>query len=293
MVDFRRGILAGVAAAAILLIVSVVLEVTGLADRAWMFVESARIRIWLYSTEPLHVIVAILPLLVQGVLFGAIFAALYVHLPRRTAVRQAMAVSLMIWAIGRMQYMYTSLRLPWQANGIFPEPASYGTAVNIHVLGGMLISIASAVAFGALAGAIWNRLKAREVTEPRPGNAALLVGFAIGILMWLGPLLTVVSAAVTGVWSWELMPDVPAWVWGGILYNSAAIVGLVGWILALLGWRRTRKGETGFRRGLAGGILMAVTGVMLLPGVVSIIGAGLSRRELLVEPVSGSESVVQ
>ncbi|MFU8796261.1 MAG: hypothetical protein ACNA7X_03060 [Dehalococcoidia bacterium] len=292
MVDFRRGIIAGVAAAAVFLIISVILEVTGLADRSWMFVEAAGLRIWFYSTEPLHVLSVILPRLVPGVIFGAVFAALYFYLPRRTAVRQAMAVSLMIWAIGRMQRMYHSLRWPWQAEGMVPDTASYGTAVITYDLGGMLISIASAVAFGALAGAIWNRLKAREAREPRPGSAALLIGFAIGVSMWLGPASrVVVDVAVRGPF-WETLmwwwPE--RFWWPGILILSAAVLGLAGWILVLLGWRRTRRGETGFRRGLAGGILMAVTGVMLLPGVVSIIGAVLSRREPESEPASGAES---
>jgi len=61
------------------------------------------------------------------------------------------------------------------------------------------------------------------------------------------------------------------------------ILGLTGPILVLLGWRRMRRGETGFRRGVAGAIVMAFTGAMLLPWVLSIIGAVLSRRE----PVEG------
>ena len=183
-----------------------------------------------------------------------------------------MAVSLMIWATGPIEDIYLSL----------------GTAVITYELGGMLISIASAVAFGALAGAIWNRLRAREAPEPRPGSAALLAGSAIGMWMWLGPASRViVDVAVMGPF-WETLmwwwPE--RFWWPGILILSAAVLGLAGWILVLLGWRRTRRGESGFRRGLAGGVLMAVTGVMLMPGVVSIIGAVLSRREPASEPAS-------
>jgi len=90
---------------------------------------------------------------------------------------------------------------------------------------------------------------------------------------------------ITG-WFWESLPGIAPLTWTRILHTSAAVLGPVGWILVLLGWRRTRKGATGFRRGLVGGILMAVTGVMLLPGVVSVIGAVLSRREPASEPAT-------
>jgi len=288
MADFRRGIIAGVAAAVIFFIISVILNVTGLADRFSFFVAAARLELWAGSAEPRLMVHQIWPRLVQGAIFGAIFAALYIYLPGRTAVRKAIVVSQMIWAIGVVQGMYTSLNWPWQIYFMFPEVASYGTAVSAYVLGWALISIASAVAFGALAGAMWNRLKAREAPEPRPGSTALLVGFAIGILFWLGAALSVIGAVVTG-WYWGLWSDILAIRWASILYASAAVLGLAGWILVLLGWRRTRRGETGFRRGLAGGIVMAVTGVMLLPGVVSIIGAVLSRREPASKPAMSTQ----
>jgi len=272
MADFRRGIIAGVAAAVIFFIISVILEVTGLADRLPMSVSAAGLFFLFDLSEPWRMVLQLVPRLVQGVIFGAVFAALYAFLPGRTAVRKAIVVSLMIWVVGVIQsIMYTYPRWPWQSNGMLA-----------------LISIASAVVLGALAGAIWNRLKARETMESRPGSAALLAGFAIGICLWLGVAVSVMGAVVTG-WFWELLSDIPAIRWTGILYASAAILGLVGWILVLLGWRRTRRGEIGFRRGLAGGILMAVTGTMLLPGVVSIIGAVLSRREPAHEAVTISD----
>jgi len=279
MADFRRGIIAGVAAAVIFFIISVILNVTGLADRASFFVAAAGLGLWPHSAESWHMVLQIQPRLVQGVIFGAIFAALYAFLPGRTAVRKAIVVSLMIWAIGVIRGMYTSLNWPWQICFMFPGVASSGTAVSAYILGWALISVASAVALGALAGAIWNRLKEREVTAARPGSAVLLVGFAIGIWVWFGAAVTVISWVRMG-WLWEDVLSTTPLMWmGSILYPSAACLGLAGWILVLFGWRRTRKGETGFRRGLVGGVLMAVTGIMLLPGVVSIIGAVLSRRK--------------
>jgi len=280
MVDFRRGILAGVAAAMVFLSISVILEVTGLADRSWLFIGAAGLIFWYDLAEPWRMALELIPWLARGAIFGAVFAALYAFLPGETAVWKAILVSLMIWAVNVIQRMYISLRWPWQANGAFPEQPFRWDTFMTYVVGYALISIASAVAFGALAGVIWNRVPTREAPEPRSGSAVLLAGFAIGVLMWLGPASQVVHAAVRGpfwetlMWMW---PE--RFWWPGILILSAAVLGLAGWILVMLGWRRTRRGETGFRRGLAGGILMAVTGVMLLPGVVSIIGAVLSRRE--------------
>jgi len=293
MIDFRRGILAGVVAAAVFLIMSVILEVTGVADSFPMFVAAARLELWAYPVEPWFVVLQAVPRLTQGVVFGAVFAALYSYLPGRTAVPKAIVVSLMVWVIGVFRGSYISLNWPWQTYRLFLDSESCGTAGSICVLGWALIRIASIVVMGALVGAIWTRLKAREALEPRPGNAALLIGFAIGIWMWLGAALNVISWVVMGGF-WENLLSGTSVLWmGAVLYPSAAVLGLAGWILVLLGWRRTRRGETGFRRGLVGGILMAVTGHMLLPGIVSIIGAVLSRREPEEGAVSGSESVAQ
>jgi len=288
MADFRRGIIAGVAAAIVFVIISVILNVTGLADRYTFFEDLASLFFWFDLSEPWLMILQLPTRLIEGVIFGAIFASLCAFLPGRTAVRKAIVVSLIIWAIGVMQSRYTSLRLAWLVDGVFPHTAFCWQMVDSYILGSVLISIASAVAFGALAGAIWNRLKAREVREPRPGSAALLAGFAVGIWMWLGAAIHVIGAVATG-WFWEFLPDFPAFRWVIILYAFSAVVGLAGWILVLLGWRRTKRGKNGFRRGLAGGILMAVTGVMLLPGVVSIIGAVLSRREPASKPAMSTQ----
>lgn len=75
----------------------------------------------------------------------------------------------------------------------------------------------------------------------------------------------------------------PFW-WYSILYVSVVFLGLPGWILALAAWRKIRKGEPGLKLGVAGGVIMALTGIMLLPGILAIIGGVLSGRKTATEP---------
>jgi len=65
---------------------------------------------------------------------------------------------------------------------------------------------------------------------------------------------------------------------------SVAFLGLPGWVLTLVGWRKTRRGESGLKWGVAGGVIMALTGVMLLPGALAIIGGVFSGRKPATEP---------
>ena len=222
------------AAAVIFFVISVILNVTGLGDRFWFFVAASSLGLWPHSAEPwygvglplaklLVMVLQILPRLVQGVIFGAVFAALYAFLPGRTAVRKAVVVSLMIWAIGVIQGMYTSLNWPWQTYGMFLEVASYGTAVNAYILAWALIRVASAVALGALAGAIWNRLKKKEVAEARPGSAALLVGSAIGIWVWFGAAVTVISWVRMGWFSENVLSTTPLMWMGSITVSLRSL----------------------------------------------------------------------
>jgi hypothetical protein len=79
----------------------------------------------------------------------------------------------------------------------------------------------------------------------------------------------------------------PFW-WYSILFVSVVFLGLPGWVLTLVAWRKTKVDKSGFKWGVSGGVMMALTGLMLLPGVLAIIGGVLSRREPAVEPISSS-----
>ena len=77
----------------------------------------------------------------------------------------------------------------------------------------------------------------------------------------------------------------PLW-WVNILHTLVAFIGPFGWVLALAAWRKTRRGESGFKWGMYGGVIMALTGLMLLPGILAIIGGVLSGRKPTSEPVA-------
>ena len=85
MADFKRGIKAGVAVAAVYLIVSVILELTGFSFQ-FPVITAAGLGIHLELTYPLFVILSIWSYMFRGIIFGAVFAALYNHLPGVTSI---------------------------------------------------------------------------------------------------------------------------------------------------------------------------------------------------------------
>jgi len=105
--------------------------------------------------------------------------------------------------------------------------------------------------------------------------AALLVGGILGGLLWALGAVPVIGAVVSGGIH-TVFADLE---WFAIMILLVAGPGAAGWILTLVAWRKTRRGESGFKPGLVGGLIMALTGVMLIPGSLAIIGAVLSRRE--------------
>jgi hypothetical protein len=279
MADFRRGIKAGVAAATVYLIVSVILAVIG--RTFWYpsgFIFAAGLGIHLELMDPLGVILSILTRIVGGIIFGAVFAALYDYLPGTTAVKKGVVLSAFLWILGAVRLIY--ITLGWPTGGSQTSTAA-GVTVSLSSVGLALVSIIFALAFGALVGAIWNKLREKKVTEVRKGIAALLVGFILGGLMWaLEAVAFLIGVVIKGA---PLIEPGPFW-WGGILFTLVVFLGLPGWILALVGWRKTRVDKSGLKWGVAGGVLMALTGIMLLPGVLAIIGGVFSGRKPASEP---------
>lgn len=132
----------------------------------------------------------------------------------------------------------------------------------------------------ALVRAIRNRLKVRKVTELRMGSEVLLVGLIIGGFLWLPKVIEVIHAIINVVrrgWPTPIEPGSVSWY--QILWMSFIFVGLIGWVLVLFGWRRTRRGESGLKLGVAGGVIMTLTSVMLLPGLLAIVGGVFSGRK--------------
>jgi len=118
----------------------------------------------------------------------------------------------------------------------------------------------------------------------------LLVSFILGGVIWA----VLAVAFLMGVVI-EGAPAIgalgPEFWWTDLLFTSVVFLGLPGWVLTLVGWRKTKRGESGLKWGVAGGVLMALTGIMLLPGVLAIIGGVLSARKPATE--SGTAAIEQ
>jgi hypothetical protein len=281
MADFRRGIKAGVAAAGVYLIISVILELTGFPYQVPV-ITAAGLGIHLGLMDPLGVALSILPRIVRGIIFGAVFAALYDYLPGATAVKKGVVLSAFVWILSAVGLIY--ITPGWPTGGSYTSTA--GITVSLSSIGLALVSIIFALAFGALTGFLWSRFRGKELAEERKWRPALLISFILGGCMWTsGAVAFLINVVVRGG---PLIEGPGPFWWGSILYASVVFLGLPGWILALVAWRRTKRGESGFKWGVAGGVLMALTGILLLPSALAITGGVLSHRESIIEPSSAA-----
>jgi len=288
LADFGRGIKAGAAVAAGYLIISVILELTGFSFQFPGITAAAGLGILLELTDPLLLIGSTLGRIVQGVIFGAVFAALYDYLPGTTSVKKGVVFSSLLWVLVAVELVYTTIpaiRTYAPTDGF---QSSWSTAVSVagvHVslpsISKVLAGIISALALGALTGLLWGRFRATRLVQRGKGSPVLLVSFALGVWMWLSPIVGVIMYVINQ--GTIVMEPGPLW-WVNILSVAAALLGLLGWVLALVAWRKTKRGESGFKWGMAGGIIMAVTGIMLLPGALAITGGVLSAHKPATEP---------
>ncbi|MDH4068441.1 MAG: hypothetical protein OEU97_05915 [Dehalococcoidia bacterium] len=281
MADFKRGIKAGAAAAGIYLITSVILAAIGQTFYFRTdFVSAAGLGFQLGFVDSFVLASSIWSYVFRGIVFGAIFAALYGFLPGATSVRKAVVLSVFLWIVGAVGAIY--MTPGWPSGGTFTVAGLL--PVSLSSIGLTLVSILSALAFGAVVGAIWNRLKGKEVMEVRNGAPALLVGLILGGLGWASETVGLsLSVVIGGIPISQILERAGPFWWPTTLYVSVVFLGLPGWVLAFLAWRRTRRGESAIKLGVPGGAVMALTGVMLLEGVLAIIGAVLSRRKATTE----------
>jgi hypothetical protein len=280
MADFKRGIKAGVAAAGVYLIISVIFEVTGISVQFGDITMAAGLRTPLELMDPSLVITLILvdivPRVIRGIVFGAVFAALYNFLPVTRSIVKGMVLSLFLWIVAVIEVIYTTPGWAWHADGFSGSGTSYSGMVSLSSVGLALAGIISALAFGALTGFLWDRFRGKELAEERKGRPVLLVSFIFGVLMWaLSGIGFIIGVVIGGA---PLIEPGPFW-WYGVLYVSVVFLGLPGWVLALVAWRKTKRDESGLKLGVAGGVMMALTGHMLLPGLLAIIGGVFSGRK--------------
>ena len=284
MADFKRGIKAGVAAAAVYLIISVIFEVTGISVQFGDITMAAGLRTSLELMDPSFVITLILvdivPRVIRGIVFGAVFTALYNFLPCTKSVIKGVVLSLFLWIVTVIQVIYTTPGWPWTPNGLSGSGTYYSGMISLSSVGLALAGIISAVLFGALTGFLWGRFRGKELAEERKGRPVLLVSFIFGVLMWaMSAISFIIGVIIRGA---PLIEPGPFW-WYGVLHVSVVFLGLAGWVLARAAWRKTKRGDSGFKWGVAGGVIMALTGHMLLPGLLAIIGGVFSGREPAIE----------
>jgi len=293
MADFGRGIKAGVAAAGVYLIISVIFEVTGFSDQFGAITMAAGLRTSLELTDPSFgitlILVDIVPRVVRGIVFGAVFAALYNLLPSTTSIGKGVVLSSFFWIVAVIEGIYTTPGWPWHADGVAFTGTHYSGMVSLSSVGLALAGIISALVFGALTGFLWNRFRGKELTEERKGRSALLVSFIFGGLMWA--LLTIGFTIGVVIGGAPLIEEPGPFWWYNMLAASVVFLGLPGWVLTLVAWRKTKRYEAGLKFGVAGGVIMALTGIMLLPGVLAITGGVFSGRKPTTEP--GTTSIEQ
>jgi hypothetical protein len=98
--------------------------------------------------------------------------------------------------------------------------------------------------------------------------------------MWVLFAVMFLLAVVISGWP-SIQPEV--W-WSDLLGMLVVFLGLPGWVLTFVAWKKTKVNKSGFKWGVAGGVIMALTGIMLLPGVLAITGGVLSGRKPASEP---------
>ena len=293
MADFGRGIKAGVAVAGIYIVISLIFAAIG--DKFpyfWFhgqdFILAAGLRIPPGLTNPSFLIPWLFGCVFRGVLLGAIFTALYDHLPSVRSVVKGVVLLAFLWIVAVAQIVYTRAGWPWHANGLDFFGSTASGTISLSSVGLALAGIISALVFGALIGFLWDRFRGKESTEARKGSAVLLVSFIYGGLGWtLLAIDFVIRVVIRGAPATG--PDFL--LWPDILSTSVAFLGLPGWVLTFIAWRKTKRGGSGFKWGLAGGVIMALTGLMLLPGLLAITGGVLSRRKSV--PESGTAAIEQ
>jgi hypothetical protein len=285
MADFGRGIKAGVAGAAAFLILAVAF--TALSQIFWQLssvISAAGLSISLEPAGFSVVASSIVGRVFQGVIFGAIFAALYEHLPGTTSLRKGPVFSGFLWMILMVELIYTSAP-QWPTDGSQTAWAMIGGLAGVKVtvpsISMMLAGIISALALGALVGFLWDKFRGTGLKAAGKNNGVLLVSFTLGLYLWGSPVVGIIIYLIN---KGTIIMEPGALWWSNILGLVTAFLGTLGWVLALIAWLKTRRGESGFKWGLAGGVIMVGTGLMLVPGVMSIIGGVLSRRKPILEP---------
>ena len=283
MADFKRGIKAGIIVGIVYMIVALIIG--EIYRNELPFIVAGLIPFSLTDlTDPLFVIWPLYIYIFRGIVFGAVFAALYHYLPSINSIVKGVVLSLFFCIVAVIETIYTTPG--WPTGGLTIGAGGYysGAIEMSSSISTVWPSIISALVFGALTGFLWDRFRGKGRIEARKGSSVLLVSFILGGVTWA---VFAVTFLIDVVISGHPAIDTRFW-WESILFASVVFLGLPGWILALVAWRKMKRGESGLKWGVAGGVMMALTGVMLLPGLLAIIGGVFSGRKPATEPVAAA-----
>jgi hypothetical protein len=274
LADFGRGIKAGVVTGIVYIVISGILGA--------IYYNSLSVPFPMYAagltpfsltdlTNPSLVTELLFQYVVRGIVFGAVFAALYHYLPGVSSTVKGVVLSLFLCIVALIEVIY--MTPGWPTEGISYAGGYYSGRIEMSSSFSMVWpGIISALVFGALTGFLWDRFRAKRPAEAKKGSSVLLVSFIVGGITWAvfaaGFLVGVVTSGFPA-----LDPDF--W-WDELLGTSVVFLGLPGFVLADVAWRKAKRNESGFNWGVAGGVLMALTGIMLLPGALAITGGVLS-----------------
>jgi hypothetical protein len=284
MADFGRGIKAGVVTGIVYLAICAVLgaiyQNNLLSIPYFMYAAGLTPLTWGALTNPLSVFFLLFQYIVRGIVFGAVFAALYHYLPGVTSTVKGVVLSAFLCIVALVEAIYTTPGWPTDGMIVSGFYARYGGVLYLSSFSLALAGFISALVFGALTGFLWDRFRAKKMAEARKGRAVLLLSFIVGGVTWL----VLAVAFLIGVVIGGAPAITPDFWWFDLLMTSVAFIGLPGWVLTLVAWRKTKVDKSGFKWGVAGGVMMALTGIMLLPGALAIIGGVLSGRKPVSEP---------
>jgi hypothetical protein len=290
MADFGRGIKAGVVTGIIYLVIAAIL---GAICYSFFYVPpflygaGLTLFTWRSLVDPSSVFDLLFQYIVRGLAFGVVFAALYSFLPGTASVKKGVVLSAFVWIVSAVGIIY--MTPGWPSEGSLSWTYCGGGAIVLSSIWPALAGIISALVFGALTGLLWDRFRGKELAEEGKGRPVLLVSFILGGVIWaLLAVVFLIGVVIRG--DTPIQPG-PLW-WENLLFTSVVFLGLPGWVLTLVGWRKTKRGESGLKLGVAGGVIMALTGVMLLPGVLAITGGVFSERKPTDVPVTAKALVI-
>jgi hypothetical protein len=282
LADFGRGIKAGVIAGIVYMVIAGILGAIyydPFSVPHFIYGTGLTIFTWRSLTDISSVYFLLSQYVYRGIVFGAVFAALYNFLPGTASVKKGVVLSAFLCIVALVGATYTTPG--WPADGWITGGAYYNGMLNLSSISLALVGIMSGLIFGALTGLLWDRFRGKELMEERKGNSVLLVSFILGLVIWVVLAVPFLLAVVINRGIPAIGPDF--W-WFEMLLIVVVFLGLPGWILTRAAWKKTKVDKSGFKWGMAGGAMMALTGIMLLPGILAIIGGVLSGRKRVSEP---------